>query len=798
MGPEELNRSWETGQQLIHANGTSYNVGGELQAGERSWPLDPIPLILDESEWTEIDAAVSQRATLLNAMLADFYGPQRLLHQKQLPPALLLANPNFLRPCHGIQPMGGVFLHSYAVDMARGPDGRWRVTSDRTQAPSGLGYTLENRLVSARSLSNVFNTCRLRQLMGFFEARRYALLSLAARQQQNPRIVLLTPGTHAETYFEHSFLAGHWGFPLVEGADLAVRDNRVYLKTLTGLEPVDLIIRRMDDSYCDPIELRGDSVLGVPGLVQAVRAGNVAIDNALGSGVPESPGILPYLPALCRFLLGEELRMSSLETWWCGEDSSLNYAVEHLAELVVRPAFPRSYRQMQLPGAMDQASRAELAAKMRARPERYVAQQQVALSTTPVYTEHGLEARHMVLRAFATWDGSRYIVLPGGLSRVSRESHSPAISLHSGGGTKDTWVSGSGGEPVAAARPVPGAIAAHPSWSNLPSRVAENLFWLGRYAERLEDHVRLMRALLPALSGEEDFGRTATLESVVRLMIGLDYLPAPVANASLGEQLWQVQRLLTSLVRDESRPTGLGWNLKNIRRVALNLRERLSADTWRVLQQIEHDFAECVPSLPGQPFVSETNLLDSAIVTLTAFAGLVMENTTRGHGWHFLELGRRLERAGHMAELLQAGVADAPEDIEPYLRIVLFVADSSITYRTRYLTALRTDLVLDLLLADETNPRSVGFQLASLLQHLESLPSQDPMACSIERGLVCGGLQALRITPMEGLARRDENGRLSNLTSLLHQLKSDMYDLSDALAAHYLSPVVSARFVSSR
>jgi uncharacterized alpha-E superfamily protein len=358
-------------------------------------------------------------------------------------------------------------------------------------------------------------------------------------------------------------------------------------------------------------------------------------------------------------------------------------------------------------------------------------------------------------------------------------------------------VPGGSGEAVAVARLMSRTVAAHPSWADLPSRVADNLFWLGRYAERLEDGVRLLRALLPALSGEEDFGRAATLESVVRLLTGLEYLPPQLRDASLGEQLWRVQRLLADMVRDESRPTGLGWNLKQMRRVALNLKERLSADTWRVLQQIESEFSENIPTAPNQRYSSEMNLLDSIIVTLSAFVGLVMENTTRGPGWHFLEIGRRVERTRYMAELLLAGVAEAPEQIEPYLRILLYIADSSITYRTRYLTALRTDLVLDLLLVDESNPRSVGFQLAALLDHFERLPEHEHTACHLELSLVTRAIHAIRATPLEELSRRDADGRLGALTGVLQQLKVDMYDLSDILVAHYFSPVVSSRFVSS-
>ncbi len=798
MGPAALGRAWQNGQQLIQANGTSYNVGNDLQGSERRWPLDPIPLVIAESEWNQIERAVIQRASLLNAVLADVYGPQQLLHERRIPPALVFANPHFLRPCHGIQPCGGVHLHSYAADLARSPDGRWWVTSDRTQAPSGLGYSLENRLVSARTLCNVFSACRVRQLASFFDLRRDALLRLAATLQPEPRIVMLTSGPHSETYFEHSFLAGHWGFPLVEGADLAVRDNRVYLKTLTGLERVDLIVRRLDDGYCDPLELRSDSALGVPGLVQAVRSGNVAIDNALGSGLLETPALMGFLQGLCRHLLGEELRMPSLATWWCGEEESRRYVLEHLSELAIMPTFPGFGWHPEFPASMSGVARERLRGRIEAHPEQFSAQEQFAISTAPVYTDTGLAPGHVLLRVFAAWDGQSYAVLPGGLTRVSTKGTPQAVSIHRGAGSKDTWVPGGWGEPGVVSRPAFGTVAAHPSWANLPSRVADNLFWLGRYAERLEDRVRLLRALLPALSGEEDFGRAASVETVVRLLTGLGYLPPEVSGAALGEQLWRVQHLLAEMIRDESQSAGLGWNLKQMRRVALQLKERLSSDTWRVLQQIEGDFSKTIPTDPYQHYLSEMNLLDGAIVTLSAFVGLVMESTTRGYGWHFLQIGRRLERARHMAELLQAGVAEAPEEIEPYLQILLHIADSSITYRTRYLTALRTDLVLDLLLVDESNPRSIGFQFSALLHHLEKLPEHDHTVCRLEQELVSKALGAVRATRMADLSQRDDEGHLVALVELLEQLKGSMYDLSDALGAHYLSPVVSSRIVLSQ
>lgn len=797
MGPAALGRAWQNGQQLIQANGTSYNVGNDLQGSERRWPLDPIPLVIAEDEWAQIERAVIQRATLLNAVLTDLYGPQQLLQERRIPPALVFANPHFLRACHGIQPCGGVHLHSYAADLARSPDGRWWVTSDRTQAPSGLGYSLENRLVSARTLCNVFSACRVRQLASFFDLRRDALLGLAATLQPDPRIVMLTSGPHSETYFEHSFLAGHWGFPLVEGADLAVRDERVYLKTLTGLERVDLIVRRLDDGYCDPLELRSDSALGVPGLVQAVRSGNVAIDNALGSGLLETPALMGFLLGLCRHLLGEELLMPSVATWWCGQEESRRYVLEHLNDLAIMPTFPGFGSYPEFPASMTGAARERLRGRIEAHPEQFAGQEQFAISTAPVYTDTGLASGHVLLRVFAAWDGQGYSVLPGGLTRVSTKGTPQAVSIHRGAGSKDTWVPGGSGEPIVT-RPAFGTAATHPSWANLPSRVADNLFWLGRYSERLEDRVRLLRALLPALSGEEDFGRAASVETVVRLLTGLGYLEQEVSGAALGEQLWRVQHLLSDMIRDESQSTGLGWNLKQMRRVALQLKERLSTDTWRVLQQIEGDFSKSKPNDPYQHYLAEMNLLDGAIVNLSAFVGLVMESTTRGYGWHFLQIGRRLERARHMAELLQAGVAEAPEEIEPYLQILLHIADSSITYRTRYLTALRTDLVLDLLLVDESNPRSIGFQFAALSRHLEKLPEHHHTVCQLEQELVSKALGAVRAARIADLSRRDDEGHLVALVELLEQLKGSMYDLSDALAAHYLSPVVSSRIVLSQ
>jgi uncharacterized circularly permuted ATP-grasp superfamily protein/uncharacterized alpha-E superfamily protein len=797
MGFPQLGRRWQNGQQLIQSQGVTYNVGNLPEGSEYSWPMDPIPLVIDSAEWASIEQAVIQRATLFNAVLLDLYGQQRLLHERLLPPALVFANPHFLRPCYGITPKGGVHLHTHAMDIARSPAGTWWVLADRTQAPSGMGYALQNRLVSARTLPGVFDQCQVRQLARFYDMKRDYLLTLAG-DRPNPTIVLLTPGPHNETYFEHSFLAAQWGFTLVEGADLTVLDRRVYLKTLDGLKPVDVILRRLDDSFCDPLELRGDSLLGIPGFVEAARSGSVAIDNALGSGLVETAAHMAFLPGLCQQLLGEPLRMPSVATWWCGQEEPRRYVLDHLKELVIKPAFPRFGRHPEFPELMEPAGYESLVRRIEAQPEEFVAQERVALSTVPVHTDSGLAPRHAVLRVYAAWNGQSYTVLPGGLTRVSTQHSSLVVSMHLGGGSKDTWVLGGPAEAVSARRQLSVQIPVQQRERDLPSRVADNLFWLGRYAERVEARVRFVRALWPALSSEEDFGGAVSLETAIRALAGFAYLSAGTSSESLGEQRWSVQRILTEMVYDPSQTSSLRWNLKELRRVAWHLKERLSLDTWRVLQQLESQFSGFAPPDADQRYFSGLDLLDNVVLTLSAFSGLLMENTTRGFGWRFLEIGRRMERALQTAELLRCSLGSAAAELEPCLQVLLQIADSSITYRMRYPTVLQTDFVLQLLMADESNPRSVGFQLATLLHEINRLQENeeaghDSTACH----LALKAVSLVRSSSMADLSRRDTEGNFGALEEIVNQLKLTLWELSDTLTARYFSNLTAGRLTAS-
>ncbi|HZI80821.1 MAG TPA: circularly permuted type 2 ATP-grasp protein [Vicinamibacterales bacterium] len=786
MGMPEFSRRWEFGQQLIRANGVTYNVYGDPLGSARPWPMDLVPLAIDGREWAHIEHAVIQRATLLNAILADLYGTHRLVRDGHIPPELVFDNPGFLRACHGIAPTSGVYLQNCAVDIARAPNGTWWVISDRTQAPSGAGYALENRLVSGRTLPAMLDQCRVRPLTDFFEVTIKALLNLAPNRPANPRVVVLSAGPNSETYFEHSFFARQWDFPLVGGGDLTVRDGRVYLKTLAGLNPVDVILRRLDDDFCDPLELRGDSLLGVPGLVQAARAGTVFVANCLGSGLVETPALMAFMPSLCREVLGEELRMPSVATWWCGQDEPRREVLEHLEKLVIKPVFPRFGQHAEFPATMSAEKRRALAARIEAHPTRFVAQEQVDLSSAPVHTHRGLEARHVVLRVLAAWDGTSYAVLPGGLTRVATGQQSLVVSMQAGGGSKDTWVIGGADDRTYELEPSPQAGFTHST--ELSSRMADNLFWLGRYAERLEASARLFRVLLPALSGEAHQGRHASVDTALHFLRGLDLLPPESRRATVARQWWTLQRIVADLVFDTRHIASIGGNLRHVRRLSWEVKERLSPDTWRVLQQLSTQLSGAPPANHDRRFLAALAALDDVVIMLSAFAGLLAENPTRGYGWRFLGMGRRMERALQMIELLRVGVALAPFPDDACLEVLLQVADSSTTYRSRYLAAIRTRYVLELLLTDETNPRSVAFQAAALLDGVHSLPRRQTEASPPAEYTLAKRLrQMVRDISMDDLKRRDANGQRLALEAHLQTVRNGVSDLSEAITARYLS-----------
>ncbi|VTS04406.1 circularly permuted type 2 ATP-grasp protein [Tuwongella immobilis] len=800
LGPDDFAKRWEEGLRVLQSNGVTYNVYGDPNGMERPWALDPIPLMISAADWRTIEQAVQQRATLLNLILADLLGPQTLIHERLLPPELVFAHSGFLRPCHGHANAPSVYLNLYAAEVVRSPEGQWWIMGDRTQSPSGAGYALENRVVLSRMMPDVLHDCSVRGLGTYVQDLREMLVNLARTNRDNPRIVLWTPGPYNETYFEHAYLARHLGITLVEGGDLTVRDNVVYLKTLSGLLPVDVILRRLDDSFCDPLELRGDSTLGIPGLVQAIRSGQVMVANALGTGLLDTPAIMAFLPILCRRLLGEELKIPSVATWWCGHQQPLQYVLDHLDTLVIKPAFSNTRNQSLFPARMSAAEKAALRAKIQAHPHQWVAQETVKLATSPIWEQSHFDARHWMLRVHAVSNPNGYRVMAGGLTRFSAMPQTQEVSMQRGGGSKDTWVLGDAPvmPPMRPRRAAPTRpIDINRSSFDLPSRVADNLYWLGRYIERVESDVRILRVALNRFAEQWTDTPTSSLNVVLQMLMRLNIVPDDLLARPHEDNRDRIQQELLSVILDPNRPGNLQDTVNRVFRIAWLVRDRISKDAWNVLNQLDQAFAQ--PELLESLEVSSAmELLDQAIVNLMAFSGLVAESMTRSQGWRFLDIGRRIEWAMQKTERLYVSLVDATDQELDQLQLLLELGDSSMTYRARYLTLLQTDLVLDLLLIDEANPRSIGFQLARLHEHIENLPYRPGDARrSPESRLALDSLTKIRLADVDELIWTDASGHRPHLNRLLARLRANLPNLSDALTASYLSYAVPIRSLTA-
>ncbi len=790
VAPEEMRQRLEFVDRRILENGVTYNVYAAPDGADRPWALDPLPLIIPPDEWAEVSAAVAQRAALLNAMLADLYGEQTLLAEGLLPPALIYGQHGYLWPCHGIKPPGGVWLHNYAVDLARSPNGRWWVIADRTQAPSGAGYALENRLIVSRVFPEMFRDLRVQHVAGFFRDQQEGLTGLAPVEgDEQPHIVLLTPGPYNETYFEHAYLARYLGYPLVEGQDLTVRGDTVYLKTLRGLKRVHVILRRQDDSYCDPLELRGESALGIPGLLNVARAGRVVIANALGSGLLGSGALMGFLPAICERLLGEKLLMPSIATWWCGEKPALDYVKKHFDDLVIKPAYPTQRMDPVFGHELKGEERADMLRRIEARPHAYVAQEMVQLSQAPTWSrahERRLLARPVGMRAYAVTTPDGYSVMPGGLARVGTAGNTRIISMQRGGASKDTWVLTNG--PVSdfsLLKPSVGVRDLIRAGANLSSRVVENLFWLGRYSERFDDSARMLRVALGRVVVAGG-GKTPAVAAAMELARRVGVLPEPDEDSPVKDGS---EHVLLEAIYDPEQPGSLAGNIRSLMWAATHVRERLSLDHWHSLNSLQRDQQS---ALKRHPTLTEAiAFLDRVLGVSSSLTGFAMDNMTRDDGWRFLIIGRRLERlaflAQSMAHFLTMESADGPESLEWLLDLM----DSIITYRSRYSRAPELLPVVDLLVFDDSNPHGVLFQANVLMRYLDRMTRELEADFDGDLAGVVERLRAFDLGKLEHLpfSRSHRSAPCIELAALLHELDLAAGQLSDWLGMRYFTHV---------
>ena len=776
--------------QQIRADGVTHNLHEQAAPGvsARAWSLEALPLIVEAADWAQIERGVIQRAQLLSRMLADLYGPQRLLHDALLPPALVFRHSGYLRPVHGITPAGGMHLHIVAFDVARGVDGRWWVVSQRTQSPSGLGYVLHNRLIVSRLYPEAFRELRVQHIASSYrrllDTVQQQAADVAARLGDGhlPRIVLLTPGPYSETYFEHAYLARYLGLSLVEGADLTARGERLFLRTVEGLEPVHGVIRRLDDDYCDPLELRPDSALGVAGLVQVARAGNVVMANALGSGFLESSAVQGFLPAISRAVLGEELALPSLPTWWCGEEAAWQAVRGELPGRVLRAAFPGHRDGALRVSAQDVHA---MQARIEDDPDAFTVQGHIAPSRAALPLADGtLAARPAMLRVYAIADSAeRWYVLPGALTRVATRAPL-SVSMQQGGTSLDTWVVAAG--TVDGYSMLPQRLSVDDLAERraaVASRTGENLFWLGRYTERSEQVVRLARAALALIDGDDDVPPPLwAAMSALATFNGLVNTGTPGAERSPAV----FERSLLCALSDRT-DGAVCHNLDAMARTAGVLRDRLSPEQWGLVRRMGDEWRAHFSSL-GAPVPTAAQALPALLrlaLQLAAVTGTQTDRMTRDHGWRLLSVGRLAERMAGLSQAMQhlIGVIDGRGGSAVATALLLDLFDSGITFRVRYQRHEDLLALVDLLVLDDINPRSFAGTLRRLRTEIGKLPGapawrDEMLALWPEHG---AGLA------LEDLRGDSDTATQQRVLALAKQLGAAAARLSDLIGQRYFA-----------
>lgn len=726
LGPDVLHEREQKARRILRDDGATFNIYSGEGGPSSNWELDPVPYIIGSEDWARIEAGLLERSELFNLMLRDLYGPRTLLRHGLLPPEALFSHGGFLRACQGIQMPGEHELILHAVDMIRRRDGTMCVLSDRTQVPSGAGYVLENRTVMSRVFPSLYRDSHVHRIASFYQRLRHKLISLSPSDEA-PLIALLTPGGQNETYFEHTYLASYLGFPLVQAGDLVVRNGFLWMKSMDGLKRVDVLLRRVDDTYCDPVELRSDSRLGVPGLLEVVRAGRVVVANPLGSGVLENPIFLKYLPQISKSLLGREPRLDSVKTYWCGDDDDFKFIIANIRELIIKPAYRGSGINSVWGGDLNEEQLNQLLATLHSKRYQYVGQVRMEKPHIPTFVQGTLEPRPALLRTFSVATDSSYKILPGGLTRIGVDSGTQVISMQSGCPSKDTWVTASEPERIARIESTPDTArsATDSPLLSLPSRVVENLYWMGRYAERAEASLRLLRTVFVLLHGEDPI--TPTARKILLQTVSDITATKPGFSTASAELLANPDEELLRIIRDGSRAGSIKSTLNAMLASADESKELLSTDTMRVINDLRDAMEELDLTLASGLTSAPEEALDPLVTALTALSGLMHESMIRGIGWRFMELGKRIERALQIIHTVRCLATPITEEADqPTLLTALLVSmEVLITYRRRGRQRRGIELGLELVMLDSTNPRSLLFQLERLEQHLAELPKAD-------------------------------------------------------------------------
>lgn len=792
LGADSIQDRQFKAERILRDDGATYHSASNKS---RAWQLDPVPILIQSEEWEPIEAGLQERGELLNLLLKDLYGDREVIRHGVLPPELIYSHPGFLRACQGITTPGDHHLILTACDMVRDNNGSLCVISDRTQAPSGAGYALENRTVMSRVWPSLFRDSHVHRLALFFQSLRLKLQSLATHiTSEQPRVVILTPGSYNETYFEHTYLANYLGYPLVQGSDLQVKDGFLWMKSLGGLERVDVVLRRVDDYFCDPVELKSGSQLGVPGLLEVVRAGRVIMANPLGSGVIENPALLRYLPQIGQHFLGREPRLPSVKSYWCGDPQDHDYVVSNFDSLVIKSCYGRTSSESTFVAELDEKARKDLLWRIKQSPLSFVAQEYIKPATTPSWDGGQLCPRPAILRSFTVASESSYAILPGGLTRVGSALGSRNLSNQAGAISKDTWILASEPEKqvtLRGAQPWQSSGQSH-SRAAFPCRVVENLFWMGRYAERAECALRLLRTVFVELNSTYQMP-LQTQRILLRVVTDLTGTYPGFLNAS-EKELRFPEKALLSVVVDLEKQGSVAANLSAFLDCTDQVREMLSADAQRIINDMRDELVVLpnVLSTTGLNSAPE-EALDPLVTSLLALSGLWQESMVRGLGWRFMDMGRRVEKTLQSVRLLRSALTPMLPEHEQLgiLESVLLSSETLITFRRRNQSGSEFVRALELLLYDSTNPRSVLYQINLLRQHVSELPgASSGSSLSDEDRSLLEASTAIQLSKPEVLAETvDDNDVRVELDKLMLRLQSLLQSTASQISNKYFDHV---------
>ena len=795
LGENGLNSRQKDIDWLLSENGVTYNVYNDPKGLHRPWNLNVVPFLLHDSEWKVVEKGLKQRAEILDLVLKDIYGERTLIKNGIVPHEVIYGHRGFLRQCSGISYTTEKFLSIYSADISRGTDGRLWVVNDRTEAPSGMGYALENRSTTSRILPEMFSKMNVKRLSGFFNEFNQMLIDASPENKENPNIVILTPGSHNETYFEHAYLASFLGYPLVQGNDLVVRDGFLWMKSLKGLKQVDVVLRRVDDAYVDPLELREDSHLGVAGLLDVVRRKNVAIINPVGSGVIENPGLIPFMPAVAKYFLNEELILPQIASWWCGQETEKNYVLNNLSNLVIK-RIDRTNRESIHFGEFLNAEQLEnLKAQINERPYRFVAQEKISFSTAPNLTNGVFEPRNMVARAFsiATKDG--YSVMPGGLVRVAPEKDTIRVSNQRGGTSKDFWI----------LEDTPSADTKTQYWNpktavtasglnDLPSLTAENLYWAGRYVGRTLVNARFIRMVLKQmvlLQNNDEKPNSVKLQVLFNAVTQLTgTFPGFCEKDEDGEHAMDnPYKEMLSVILDKERPGSLAYTITMFSNSYYSIRNLWSSDMWRVFENIQKIW-KTFEEDTDRSINKIIKVLNQLITRLIAFMGLIEESIMVQQGLLLYFIGLQLEQSMlTITKCRSLLTIKYDEQVEYELLEYLLASHESLNiYRYSYRSYIQVEHVIDLILLDLEYPRSLTFMLNRIQKDISKLPhSNNDNHLSDYQKFVFEAFSKLRLSNSDGLVKTKsaKNMLREDLDDLFGELSDLLYKTSQSISNTY-------------